>query len=56
VVIQAVRRSLKGKAADLLLHMGEDISVDRILENFEVVFGEVKTAEQEGVSVNGYWV
>jgi hypothetical protein len=46
VVIQAVRRSLKGKAADLLLHMGDDISVDRILEKFEVIFGEVKTAEQ----------
>jgi hypothetical protein len=39
VVVQAIRRSLKVKAADLLLHMGSDISVDRFLEKFEVVFG-----------------
>lgn len=46
VVLQAVRRSLKGMAAEILLHLGEGVTVSKILEKFQAVFGEVLSAEQ----------
>lgn len=46
VVMQAVRRSLRGNAADVLLHLGDSVTLDQLLEKMEVVFGEVLSAEQ----------
>ena len=45
-VSQAVRRSLRGTAAEMLIHMGEGASTERLLEKMEAVFGDVKTEEQ----------
>ena len=45
MILQAIRRSLRGQAADVLLHAGENVSLNKLLEKFEVVFGEVGTSE-----------
>ena len=43
---QAVRRSLRGNAAEVLRYMGEKVGLDQILDKFEINFGEVLTPEQ----------
>lgn len=46
VVLQAMRRSLRGQAAEVLLHLGEDPTVKTLLGKLQAVFGEVLSAEQ----------
>ena len=46
IVLQAIRRSVKGTAADILLNLGDDVSVSEVLEKFDVVFGDVLSSEQ----------
>ena len=46
LVLQSIRSSVKGTAADVLLHLGEDVKIGDILEKFEVVFGDVLGSEQ----------
>ena len=41
MVITNIRRSLRGRAADVLLAMGSDVNVRQILEKFDVRFGDV---------------
>ena len=45
VVMQAIRRSLRGQAAEVLLHLGKNASVEVVLAKLEVVFGDVLPAE-----------
>ncbi len=42
----AIRRSLRGTAAEILPNLGEQISIDNILDKFDVIFGNVLTSEQ----------
>ena len=44
--MSAVRRSLKGTASAVLLHLGEDIKVKGLLEQLDIVFGNVFAVEQ----------
>jgi len=46
MVLQAVRRSVKGTAAEVLLHLGGNASLEQVLTKFEVLFEDVLTAEQ----------
>ena len=41
MVLTAIKRSIKGQAQELLLHMGESTSVSDILRRFEMMFGDV---------------
>jgi hypothetical protein len=45
-ILVSVRRSVKGMAGELLLHLGTGVSVSSIIQKFDVVFGNIKTAEQ----------
>jgi len=45
LLLQAIRRSLKGHAADQLRHLGLKPTIDDILFNFESTYGVVETAE-----------
>jgi len=44
--MNTVRRSLNGTASKVLLHHGEDVKVKAVLENFDIVFGNVFAIEQ----------
>ena len=44
-ILQGIRRSLKGTAANILLTMGEGVSPIQIIEKFDVVFGVALTSE-----------
>ena len=44
-ILQGIRRSLKGTAAEVLLNLGEDASPDKILQKFDIIFGVALTAE-----------
>ena len=44
-VLQTIRRSLKGKAGEVLLHLGDDVTVKEVLAKLELVFGNVLPAE-----------
>ena len=41
VLLHAVRKSLKGRAADMLLNMGNQVTLDQLLLKFKQVFGIV---------------
>ena len=41
MVITNVRRSLRGRAADVVLAMGSDVTVRQILDKFDVRFGDI---------------
>ena len=41
MVITNIRRSLRGKAVDVLLAMGSDATVRQIIDNFDVRFGDI---------------
>jgi hypothetical protein len=43
LLIQSVRRSLKGEAGRLAMHLGEDASIDSILRKLEGVYGTVES-------------
>lgn len=45
-ILQAIRRSLKGTASEVLLHLGEEVGLGSVLAKFDVVFGEVLGSEQ----------
>lgn len=45
VVMQAVRRSLRGRAADVVLRLGPQATVEAILGKLEQIFGNVLPAE-----------
>ena len=45
VVLQAIRRSVRGSAAEVLMTLGEDASVDVALTKFDHMFGNVLPAE-----------
>ena len=44
ILVQAIRRSLRGTAAEVLLHLGEDITHDVVLTKFDTIFGNVLSA------------
>ena len=44
-LMQAVRRSLRGEAADILLNLGNKATVDELVDKLEVVFGDICTSE-----------
>ena len=41
MVLNAIKRSIKGQAQELVLHMGEDATVADILSRYEIMFGDV---------------
>ena len=41
MIMTNVRRSLRGRAADVLLAMGTDVSVQQVIDKFDVRFGDV---------------
>ena len=45
LVMSNVRRSLRGRAADVLLAMGSDVSVQQLLEKLDVRFGDVRPSD-----------
>ena len=45
IILQAVRRSVRGEAGNLVRRLGTGASVVQILEKFESVYGEVDTKE-----------
>ena len=45
-ITTAIRRSLKGMAAECLIHYGDEINPYTLLEDFDKWFGEVLTSEQ----------
>ena len=42
MVVTSIKRSLRGRAADVLLAMGADVSVEQVLAKFDVRFGDVQ--------------
>lgn len=44
-ILQAIRRSLRGTAADFLHNMGEDVTVQQVLDKMERVFGNILPPE-----------
>ena len=46
MVVTSIRRSLRGRAADVLLAMGSDVSVEQVLAKFDVRFGDVQPSVQ----------
>ena len=52
VVLQSIHRSLRGTAADILLHLGGDVKVDDLLRKLGKVFGN--TLPPEAILVEFY--
>ena len=46
MVVTSIRRSLRGRAADVLLAMGSDVSVEQVLAKFDVRFGDVQPSDK----------
>ena len=46
MVLSNIRRSLRGRAADVLLAMGSDVSVEQVLAKFDVRFGDVRPCDR----------
>lgn len=44
-VLHAARRSLRGEAARILLRLGEDVTVKKLLNKFDSVYGDVDAKE-----------
>lgn len=44
-ILQAIRRSLRGTAAEFLHNMGEDVTVKRVLDKMERIFGNILPPE-----------
>ena len=44
-IMQAIRRSLKGTAAEVLLNLGVQVQPDEVVERFDIIFGNVLTNE-----------
>ena len=45
-VWQAIRRSLKGIAAEAAMNLGESATVDTLISKFDVLFGNIQSLEQ----------
>ncbi|XP_070573537.1 modulator of apoptosis 1-like [Ptychodera flava] len=45
IIMQAVRKSLRAAAAEVLLHVGEDVTVSRCIDKMDMVFGKVLPPE-----------
>ncbi len=45
LVLQAIQRSVRGSAAEILMTLGETVTVETILEKFDHLFGNVLPAE-----------
>lgn len=45
IILQTLRRSLRGTAADVLLHMGAEVSVEDVLTKMERIFGNILPPE-----------
>ena len=41
MVLTAIKRSIKGQAQEIVLHMGEDATVNDIITRFDLMFGDV---------------
>ena len=52
VLLQAMRRSVRGKVAEVLLNLGEGVSVSQVLKKFDARFGEVLTMQQSFMIAN----
>ena len=46
IILEAIRRSLKGRAKSVLLHLGEKASVQDVMSEMEGLFGNVASAEK----------
>lgn len=46
VLLQAIRRSVRGKAGEVLVNLGADVTVSQIISKFDARFGEVLSVEQ----------
>lgn len=46
VLLQAIRRSVRGKAGEVLVNLGADATVSQIISKFDARFGEVLSVEQ----------
>ena len=46
LIMNSVRRSLRGRAADVLLAMGSNVSVEQVLAKFDVRFGDVRPSDR----------
>lgn len=45
LMLQAVRRSLRGTATEVLLHLGEDVKLNNVVSKFNLVFGNILPAD-----------
>ena len=45
MIMQAVRRSLKGTTAEVLLNLGAQVQPDEVIEECDIIFGNVLTNE-----------
>jgi hypothetical protein len=45
IIMQGIRRSLRGMAAEVLQNLGSPVSLDCVLEKFDTVFGTVVSTE-----------
>ena len=45
LILQAIRRSLRGKAAEVVLHLGEEVHIQDILQKMDKIFGNVLPSE-----------
>ncbi len=45
LVLQAVRRSIRGTASEVLLNLGEEVTIEDVLKKFELVFGNILPAD-----------
>ena len=45
IIMQGVRKSLRGAAAEVLLHMGEAVTVTGLIDKMDMVFGKVLPPE-----------
>ena len=41
LLLQSIRRNVRGPAADLVLHLGEDATVDVVLGKLDQIFGSI---------------
>ena len=46
VILQSVRRSVRGIAAEVLVNLGRNTDVDQVIKKFDSVFGNILTPEQ----------
>lgn len=46
MIMQAIRRSVRGEASRILMRLGTGVDIETILEKFESVYGTVYTEEE----------